>query len=262
MESLQNLYILLFIVFLFINLHCLVLKRELIRQRERFINTLLHDFKVPLLAQSNSLKLLCNKENAELITDIDFAYKNTLDMIDIFSENLKFENYDYKPQRQYLDLNTDFIKILEDLTIMADEKNIDFYYQFPNNAKLYVDANLFTKTLKNLTQLAINFAHYNDKIYFYLYKNDKELNFIINYNQSKNPEHKFSDIGNYLNFKFHSIGENLKLDFCKKIIKAHGGKLKIKFCEKKLQTLLITIPNSYKEKNINKYLYLNFCNNI
>ena len=73
-------------MFLFLIIKYLLLYRDMLKQREYFVETLSHDLRVSTIAQIRGLDLLKknalqNDNNLELISEIDKSCKFTLDMM-------------------------------------------------------------------------------------------------------------------------------------------------------------------------------------
>ena len=205
--------------------YCIHLRKKIRKQHETFTNILMHDLRVAILAQNRGLDLLRNDFNSEILNDICHTGKNILDMINTICDNYKFAYGNLTLNKETFCLNNLLIEVFNSLSQEAITKNIDIDYNFPEKFTLYADKQYLYKTFYMIFELAIFYSCANTTIKYILTKKNNLIEFQIKYSGSK----LLKKIGTGIfadEHRFSSVGERVKIDFCKKILFAHGAKLK------------------------------------
>ena len=137
---------------------------KLIKQKELFIETLIHDLKTPLQAQITGLKLL-KKDKKSVLTN------NQIELIDIilesaeFMKEMLFSVLDiYKLENGVIKLNYELLNIdkliqicVNELNSEAISKNVRIkYINSLQNPFVYVDKTLFRRVITNMLNNGIN----------------------------------------------------------------------------------------------------------
>ena len=203
--------------------------QSLNRQKDFFINTLTHDFKVPIIAQMRGLELLkngimgnINEDQKEILTQIDGSCKYVLDMISMCSNAYMFEKNTYKLVYEKFNMNELITSCLEEIAAKAKEKNLTFaFFSSSNNTQIKADKNEIKKVILNLLINAINYSSNSDTINIYLSTEKNHMNFTMSgmglvYGKNSNTKE---------NNKYTTIGHTLGIYLSKKIIETHNGKI-------------------------------------
>lgn len=224
-------------------------KQLLNKQKDFFMNILIHDFKVPIIAQMRGLELLrngimgnVNEEQKEILTQIDGSCKYVLDMISMFSNAYMFDNNKYKLVYEKFNMSELIISCLEELSPQAKEKNLTIAFSSSEKeTSINADKNEIRKVILNLLSNAINYSNNKDQININLDVDNNNLNFTVSgmgmvYGKNNNPDEEN---------RYTTIGHTLGMYLSKKIIETHKGK--IFMSGKNLNGFKFTLPILTKE---------------
>ena len=228
-----------------LGLKCKQLKYELLTQKEYFIKTLGHDFRVSIIAQIRGLDLIqkglnSTNDDYKLVNEINDSCKYTLDMVTMLMNIYKIENKDLLLNYEILNLSDVINDVLTEFTEIASEKNIDFNSNIKHHI-IIADKENFIKVLKILILKALQYSERNSilNISFELSAGKNLL--CINY---KGKPLTFEEENRMLskNPNFSTVGHGIQMHLCKKIIDLHKGKLAFKTKLNKYNTFEISIP--------------------
>ena len=213
------------------------------------IDTISHDLKIPALAQLRCLEQLTNGYYGELkvsqksvIKELENSSKSLINIIEMLVSSYNLDNKNFK-------LNYEKCNLLEILTIsiskvkeMAQEKDIKFEYSgVDGNVYILADKKELERTILNLLFNAINQSLNGNKIKVTVNNHNNKLSF--------NISGKFLD--GFEASQYSTIGKNISMQFCKKIIELHDGKI---YCWKDndlKQNIAFVIPQ--KPSNVNAF---------
>lgn len=213
-------------------------EKQLEFQKELFIATLTHDLKTPLQAQISSLELLSKgtfgnvtdsqKEIIEMIIESTNFMKEMLFSI---LSTYKYENGLVNLHKSFFDIQN-LIKIcVKEASHLALVKNVEIEFKKNcENSFIFADESQIRRVLTNLLNNAINYAFKNSKIKIVLCENEQNLFVKIKNQSAPIPEEMRKHIfDKYIScdglYKKRGIG--LGLYFCKKVLDAHNGKIKL-----------------------------------
>lgn len=228
-------------------------KINLNKQKEFFITTITHDFKIPILAQLRGLELLQNSVMGELneaqkdmIQQISGSCKYVLDMISMFSNAYKFEKNTYKLVYEKFNINELIFSCFQELSSKAKEKNITFSCTSNGIDNIVeADRNEIKKVITNLLINAIDYSKLSERIDVKLNTDGNFITFnilgmgLVYSNSNMNKENRYTTIG-------HTLGMYL----CKKIIEFHNGKMFLTETSDKKNCLSFTIPRLHAVSKI------------
>ena len=223
---------------------CRSLKLKLFNQRENFIKTLGHDFRVPLLAQIRGLDFIQQKFNLsiiekEFIEEINNSCKYTLDMISMLLKIYKFENKEIFINYEYIDVSLIISKIFKKYENIANEKEVKLKYILENNVVL-TDKENFTKAMEILTNTALHYVNNNTSINISLKKQIKKFILEINYEGKSISNEEYNRMFS-LNPTYSTVGRGIQMFLCKKITDIQ--KWEIKYITKNTGgSFVISIP--------------------
>ncbi|MCD7740038.1 MAG: PAS domain-containing sensor histidine kinase, partial [Candidatus Gastranaerophilales bacterium] len=213
-------------------------EKQLELQKELFIATLTHDLKTPLQAQISSLQSIskgtfgCLNENQKEILDMVIESSNFMkEMLYSILSVYKYENGMVRLYKEYFNLSELIKKCIKEAANLAQEKKIELTYsEYINNKIVYADKNQIRRVLVNVLNNAMNHAYKHTTVYVDLCENDDYLITKIKNISAQIPqyisEHIFDKyVSGYDNGIRRGIG--LGLYFCKKVLDAHAGKIKL-----------------------------------
>ncbi len=237
-----------FMLFIFMLICCFAgriytLKKELAEQKNYFINTLNHDLKVSILANLRGINLLSENvlsqdELTELLTELKSGCEYSMNMVSMLLNSLAEE----KPvlTLESLSLPAMLAKIIINKETDTKLKNLKFISKI-SNCCVFADSKFLLKILDIITSKAIEESKRDSEILCLITKNNKKCQLLIKYkNTSINKNFKRTPL-------FSTVGNNIKIKFCSKIIKSLGGNFKICTDSNSSTILTIELP-IYNEK--------------
>lgn len=209
-------------------------EKELNIQKKRFMATLNHDLKTPVIAQMRSIEMLLNgtfgeinekqREILELtVNSCDNIYK----MVSAIISSYKLENNEIKLNYSKIDFNELVIECCGLMKESASEKNIKIKIKPKNHDNIInADVNYLKPAVIFLIENSISYSYNNSDIEIIIDNDGKNLKFEINTKSPYIPQetlqkmlHKYlGQISNY-----NKIGFCMKLNYCNQVIKAHNG---------------------------------------
>ena len=203
------------------------LKRYLSAQKERFINVISHDLRIPVIAQIRALEIVNDKKlgtlndaQSNMLLEIENSCKCVLNLMSLMINTYKMENDSYKLIYEKFNLTDLIVSCFDELLPIAQEKNITFEYKNLNkNKNIIADKNELKKVLLNILSTTISNSGIGDKICVTTNFSHKKFRLIVDGGNNQ----LYSN--SYINSGYASIGQNIKLRFCKKIIENHKGKI-------------------------------------
>ena len=204
-------------------------KHLLNKQKDFFMNILIHDFKVPIIAQMRGLELLqngilgsVNEEQKDILSQINGSCKYVLDMISMFSNAYMFEKNSYKLIYEKFSLSELITSCLDEVAIKAKEKKIKFAFTTTQqDTQINADKNEIRKVILNLLMNAINYSNEDDRIDVKLQSDYKNVNFTISGMGLVYGKNTYTKEEN----RYTTIGHTLGMYLSKKIIEIHKGKI-------------------------------------
>jgi two-component system, OmpR family, sensor histidine kinase ArlS len=218
--------------------------------QKKFIGDVSHELKTPISILRLSLETMQNDEKLPLIYQnkisssldvvfsMNFLIKKLLLLakLDEIKNPLKFEK---------TELNKILIKIHENLSIIAADKNIKFIINLPKEKTFFeIDNELFYIAIFNIIENAIKYTQ-KGFVSISLLKIENKINIEITDSGvgiSKDKIDKiFERFFRIENPAYESQGYGIGLSISKKIIELHNGKIKVVSKLEKGTTFLITI---------------------
>lgn len=246
---------LMFIILLLILLIKLnYLNKKIKTEREIFIKTLSHDLRVASLAQIRALDILqksLTAEQAEFVREINDSCKYSFDMITTLLNTYKFKKGESILNYEKINFVSIINKVCEQKQLVAREKNIILKVLTDSEIYLEADKDMLFKTVLFFVQTAIINSWQNEKISISAKNNKDMLEFSVGYKglslTDEEYNRMFSDEHAYT-----TVGQGIKMRFCKKVIDFHRGNIKI--CNqgqnKILLTFVIPLFKMHKERKV------------
>lgn len=201
------------------------IKTICVKQKNEFIDILNHDIKVPILAQLQALGVLMNgimgglnTEQKELIEQTEASCKYTLNMISMINNANEIDNNAGKLNYEKFNMTDLLFSCFSELSCSAKEKKLTFSYSSKTNEN-YIEAD-FVEIKKVITSLlinAINYSNYGGEIVVSINNVGSRLTFSIS------GMNLLGNISGDIN-RYTTIGHNIGMYLCKKIIEFHNGK--------------------------------------
>ncbi len=208
---------------------------EIEKQKEYFIETLVHDLKVPTLAQYRGLELLenevvgnLNEEQKELVSQIKYSCKYILDMISMLLNTYRIESGQMCLVYENFSLAELVLESFEDMSPLVKDKNLTLVYAATeDDTNLRADKRELKRVIMNLILNAIMYSRSGEKIEVTVKSCGNELKVSVKSmgitllrEQCVNIFEKI----NNKNSKFAPIGHGISLYLCQRIIDEHNGK--------------------------------------
>ena len=251
MSIAKGLILLIFLLMLYIIIY---LKRENFKQKDFFVKTLSHDFRVATLAQLRGIEILSHtngfdSRQCELIDEIEHSCRYSLEMISMLMNIYSFEKGKQIVSYEIFSLNEIINLVIETLKIQIKDKNIDMFFDMDNLVKVKADKELTFKLNLNLLSTAISYAEANSTIIL-TSKNDNGFwEFKVCY-EGKSLTNEECARMFLRQTHFSTVGHGIKMFFSKKIVEFHGGEIFVKNCSENLNSFTFCIPQKQK-----KYIY-------
>jgi len=228
---------------------CRYLKSELFNQRENFIKTLGHDFRVSLLAQIRGLDIVQQKFSLSdkeicFVEEINNSCKYSLDMISMLLKIYKIENGTLALHYENINITEIIYEIFTKYKNNAAEKNIALRCNFANNT-IYADRENFSKALKILIGTVLIYSKKDTTVRLSLKRTPAHFLFEIEYNGNpiSNEEYKRMFA---LSPAYSTVGHGIQMFLCKKIIDIHKWKIEFK-SHFDVNAFIISIPSGTEQ---------------
>lgn len=236
-------------------------ERELERQKEYFIETLIHDLKVPTLAQLRGLELLqndvlgkTNDDQKDLVVEIIKSCKYILEMISRVLQTYRFENRQKSLCFEVFSLADLLLESFNKVSSNAQEKNVQFVYaSTQDDTMVEADRKEIKKVIVNLLISAISYSDKNEKILVNISTDNNQIKLSIKSHGISLSERECLTMFEKFELnstRFTSVGGGIGLYLCKKIIDIHDGTIYANTAEK-TNIFTFIIPQYRHESTIN-----------
>lgn len=228
--------------------------KETVAAKDKFFSIIAHDMKSPFVGligashilQEDYEKLSENERHIYInaITErIDGAYKllqNLLEWSRIQTGRMPF-------QPELISIRSDFTPTFELLKKLAEEKNISFEYELPENETLTADKNMLFSVFRNLISNAIKFTYPGGKITFACDVKSEAVTFTVADNGVGMDRATLSDLFSPGGVRStigtaEEKGTGIGLLLCKEFIDMHGGNIEVKSKPGKGTSFIVRLP--------------------
>lgn len=204
-----------------------LIKKYLQKQREGYINALSHDLRIPVIAQIRALELINNEKfgtlnptQKDILLQVEESCKCALNLMSLMINTYNMENRSYILKYEKFNIKEVVISCFEELSQKAKGKNITFEYITSGMLNIEADKTELKKVILNVLCSAISNAYTGEKISVTICTSSKNIRLTIT---GEGENRFYSDT--YLSSPYTSVGENIRMGFCKKIIETHKGKI-------------------------------------
>ena len=224
---------------------------EILKEDSEFniMDTISHDLKVPALAQLRCLEQLTNGYYGELdisqksvVRELEQSCKSVINIIEMLTCSYNLDAKIIKLCYEKCNLKELISLSVEKIEELAEEKNIIFeYLGIKNDIYVLADKKELERAILNLLICVINYSLCGNIVK-------------ITVNEEQNNRLSFNISGNFLeNFekaKYSTIGQNISLQFCKKIIELHKGRIYYWKDNDLKQNISFVIPQKPSNANV------------
>lgn len=207
------------------NLHT-VYKERLNHQRDCYINALNHDLRIPVIAQIRAIELFINENfgslnevQKDMINQMKQSCRLMLNLISLMINTYNMENGNTVLKYERFNISEIITSCFNELLKDAAEKNITLEYNGENkNLAVYADKEDIRKVIYNLLTTSVSYVSEGEKIRVVL----KDINNKIQLSVLSGTTVNKKDC-RIVNTQYTSVGESIRLLFCKRIIEIHKG---------------------------------------
>jgi len=206
-----------------------------LEQKNHYVLKIIHDLKVPTLAQIGALesfiKTSCNKLSEEennliLLTLNSCAHMENL--IEIYSTLEQLNQNSAQLTYEKFNISKIIEKLLLKENILINYKKIKIKTNFENNILLNADKNLISKALINIMSTCLNNTFRENELCITINKNRDYLYFEITYQGNPLDFETIVKARKYnINKRFEQPNYNIGLHLANKIILSHFGTMSV-----------------------------------
>lgn len=208
-------------------------QKKLADEKNKIICILNHDIKTPLLAQSQSLKLLSENKLGELNNEQKKMLNEILNsnnfLLDVVSNTIFLNNFENEKPPLKIE-NIDIVEQIQDCCNLVKNfaldksQNIIFKSNTKNKIEIPCDKRLIQKIIFNILSSSVSFGFENSNIEINVKENKKTISFYTKnksvYMTKEKINSLFEDKKNLCDF--NQLGMSLNLNIAKKLINAHN----------------------------------------
>lgn len=236
--------------------------KELIATKDKLFSIIAHDLRSPfnsILGYTDILFEEINESNKEksirYLKIIDTSAKNTLLLLDNLLEWARSQSGDLIVKPEKVNLSQIINETIETLKPIADNKNINVFYEKTDDIVANTDINMLTTILRNIINNAIKFTNINGKVLVTANPKNEMLEFSISDNGIGISDEILNNIFNKggcstCEGTAHEKGHGFGLLLCKDFVEKLGGKIWVISEKGKGSDFRFTLPldKDYKVK--------------
>lgn len=221
-------------------------------KKETFLVMVTHDLKTPIYAEICALELLNKNRDkmdgmqTEILSDILSAAKYMKNLVENITQKYKVESENLVLQKSQCSLKDIVISCIEDTKYLFEEKGMKYILNCSaKNLFANMDELEIKRVVHNLIINTIEHGISKSKVIMDIKESERFLIFsITNFGiglEIKNPDDIFLKYVSYAD-KHKKVASGLGLYIAKKIIDAHGGKIKVESEINKYVKFTFSIP--------------------
>ncbi len=232
-------------------------QRNLITTTNEFINNLTHELKTPVFSIGIASKILQEKvsiENKELVNMIRNQVDKLKNQIDKVLELASIEGKKNFIEKKIIDFKPVILNLIKDFEQLSALENISFSSEVKEDKYiLNCDSYYLENAISSLLENAKKYTKENIKIILLVFKNDNKLCISVKDNgigiSDEDKKKIFDKYYRVSSGDVHNVkGYGLGLNYVKRIIKLHKGKIIVKSSVGNGSEFIISIPLYNNEK--------------
>jgi len=232
-------------------------QRNLITTTNEFINNLTHELKTPVFSIGIASKILQEKvsiENKELVNMIRNQVDKLKNQIDKVLELASIEGKKNFIEKKIIDFKPVILNLIKDFEQLSAMENISFSSEVKEDKYiLNCDSYYLENAISSLLENAKKYTKENIKIILLVFKNDNKLCISVKDNgigiSDEDKKKIFDKYYRVSSGDVHNVkGYGLGLNYVKRIIKLHKGKIIVKSSVGNGSEFIISIPLYNNEK--------------
>jgi signal transduction histidine kinase len=228
--------------------------KDLNATKDKFFSIISHDLKNPIGALDSLIHIvledytsMSESDRVEILNEMSNTTKHLYDLLMNLLQwsRIQTGSIPFNPDKCDISLIADNIVTL--LQSYAKAKDIDLSHKIPPGTEAFVDANMISTVLRNLTTNAVKFTRENGQIELLSAQKEGFIEIFVRdtgIGMSQETIDKLFKIEE--NFSTEGTaaekGTGLGLILCKEFIEKHGGNIRVESSEGKGTTFIITIP--------------------
>lgn len=226
-------------------------QNKIITITNEFINNLTHELKTPVFSIGIASKILLEKstnENKELVKLIRIQVDKLKNQIEKVLDLASLEDKKTFLEKKIIDFKPIILSLSRDFEKLAALEDIVFSSEFiEDNYTLNCDSYLLESAINCLLENAKKYTKENIKIILLAYKDDKNLIISVKDNGiGISDENKKKIFDKYFRVSIGDVhdvkGYGLGLNYVKRIVKLHKGKIKVNSTLGKGSEFIISLP--------------------
>ena len=230
------------------------LHRKFIFQRKYFIDTLSHDLRVSLLAQLRGLDLLKKdllkgEDYYEMITNLNESSKFTLEMITMLLNSYRFDSGEVVLNYEKFNISELINEIIKSFSSVAEERMLTFEFDASDAVLLTADKFAISKVLVNLIMTALANSNKNSFVKIKSYIKENAAIVSLTYVGKPLTDEEYCRMFEQKS-NFSTVGHGIRMNFVKKIIDFHKGKITVSKSANNINSFTFQIPLNLKNEKL------------
>ena len=224
-----------------------------VREKEYFIDTLMHDLKTPARAEENALELLCtgalgglNTEQRQMLKEILNSSRYMVRMTDNVLTKLKLETSGLVLKKQPNSLKRTIESCIDDMKYMFETANQTIKIELLTTDEIFVyDEETIKLVIKNLLTNASEYSPPYSIIYMTIQQNTEKITITVKDKGkgiSREKAETLFNIPNAYNKRFKKVSSGLGLFISRKILEAHNGTINVQSSDTAGSQFVVTLP--------------------
>lgn len=224
------------------------------RLKDKFVGLVAHDLRSPLSSMIGLLQVLANdpettlsEKASQIIRKVTGTGKSMTGMIEELLNLGKLQTGEIRPDLKFLDMRFISMWVLNDISHLAEKKEIIIENNVAWHTRIYADPNLFKEVCHNLVSNAIKFCKNGGRITLFTPENKPSILAVADTGTGIEQE-RIQTLFSYED-KASSLGTDgergsgFGLAYCQEIMKAHGGAITVESVTGKGSTFFANLPH-------------------
>jgi signal transduction histidine kinase len=213
---------------------------EAIQTKDKFFSILSHDLRDPVISMQSFSKMIATKydlltedERRELIEENVQSSTSLFNLLEELLLWAKCQTGKIYPVYERFELSECFFEIGRFHQSIAEKKDIELVFNYPENIQVSLDKNMLMTIVRNLVSNAIKFSNFNSSIHISLVTSENEIELTVadqGIGMSENEMNNIFLISSSFSRKgtAKETGSGLGLNICNEFTNILGGKIFVK----------------------------------